>query len=273
VARRLSADHVHQVDVVNNDPHLRRLFETGADAEMPMSRVYTFDRWGVDALLHRIEPRVGYSFITGGGLRHVPVYTERVDQIKEASQVTYSVTNRILARTASGPDAEPVRWEAVRLLVGHSIDLRSQNHTVGDIIGDLIVQAPSIFRLRAEARYGMAKHDVVLATTDLAATVSRFTASVGTRYDAEQRTNFLQGTFRADITEHVVARFATNWDLRSDTFVENQYGFDLRFQCYEFSVLFIDRNREVNRKGADEELRFSLNLLGLGAPLRTSVGP
>ena len=50
-------------------------------------------------------------------------------------------------------------------------------------------------------------------------------------------------------------------------------GVDLRFQCYEFSVVFIDRSRELGRAHADEEVRFSLNLLGVGGPLRTAVGP
>jgi LPS-assembly protein len=273
VARRLSADRVTEIDVVNDDPRVRRLAEAGADVEMPMSRVYGFDRWGIDALLHRIEPRVNYTFITGAGMNHLPLYTERIDRIKEASLVTYSVTNRIMARTSSGPDSEPVRWEAVRLLLGHSVDLRSANHTVGDVIGDLIVQAPSIFRVRTEARYATAKQEIATATTDVAVTLDRVTGSVGTRYDQEQRTNFLQGAVRVELTPHVVARVATNWDMRTDTFVENQFGADLRFQCWEISVVFIDRTREIGRTRAEEEVRFSVNLLGIGGPLRTSVGP
>jgi lipopolysaccharide assembly outer membrane protein LptD (OstA) len=216
---------------------------------------------------------VNYTFITGSDLNRLPLYTERVDRIKDTSQITYSLTNRILARTASGPDAEPVRWEAVRLVLGHSIDLRQQNNALGDVIGDLIVQAPSIFRFRAEGTYNLATSDIVTATTDLSATVSGVTGAVGTRYDAQQRTNFLQATLRAEITERLVVQGSTNWDLRTDTFVENQFGIDLRFQCYEFSVVFIDRSRELRRNGADQEVRFSVNLLGVGGPIRTTVGP
>src|SRR5262249_23943303 len=153
------------------------------------------------------------------------------------SQFTYSVTNRILARTTSGPDAEPVRWEAVRAVVGHSIDLRSRTHTIDDIIGDLIVQAPSIFRMRVEIRYSLDTHELVTATTDLPVTAARVTGSVGPRFVAEQRTNFLQGTLRAELTNHIVAHVATNWDMRTDAFVENRFGVDLRFQCYEFSLI------------------------------------
>ncbi|HYE92456.1 MAG TPA: hypothetical protein VEA38_15615, partial [Terriglobales bacterium] len=147
------------------------------------------------------------------------------------------------------------------------------NHTVGDVIADLIVQAPSVFRVRADARYGASRQDLATATTDVAITLERFTGSVGTRFDAEQRTNFLQGGLRAELTRNVVAHAATNWDMRTDTFVETQYGLDLRFQCYEISVVYIDRGREVGRNRGDDELRFSVNLLGLGGPLRTGIGP
>jgi LPS-assembly protein len=272
VGRRLASDFETEVDIVNNDPRVRSLLEAGSDVEMPMSRVYGFNRWGVDAVLHRIEPRVNYTYITGSHMDHLPLYTERIDRIEEASRITYSVTNRILARTSSGPDSEPVRWEAVRLVLGHSIDARSDNRTVGDAFADLILQAPSIFRFRGEVLYDVGRGAVGIGTTDFAVSLDRFTGAVGTRYDVEQRTSFLQGALRADITNRLAARVATNWDMRSDTFVENQFGVDFRFQCYEIGILYIDRAREIGRMQAEEEVRFSVNLLGIGGPLRTTVG-
>ncbi|MBM4441938.1 MAG: LPS-assembly protein LptD [Candidatus Rokubacteria bacterium] len=271
--RRRSADGLTEVDVFGHDARVRRYVEAGGAVEAPFSRVYGFDRWGVDALLHRVEPRVSYVYVTGDEMTRLPLYTERIDRVEEGSKVIYSLTNRVLARTAGGPDGEAVRWEAVRLMVGHEVDLRSRNHTVGDLIGDLIVQAPSIFRARAEARYNTSREDLATVTTDAAITLERFTGSVGTRFDAEQRANFLQGGLRAELTRHVVAHAATNWDMRTDTFVETQYGLDLRFQCYELSVVYIDRGREVGRNRGEDELRFSVNLLGLGGPLRTGIGP
>jgi LPS-assembly protein len=272
VGRRLSGGTV-EIDEIENDARVRRYVTAGGDIEMPLSRVYAFERWGVDALLHRIEPRVNYTYIGGEDMNKLPLYTERIDRIKDASLVTYSLTNRILARTASSPDAEPVRWEALRFLLGHSIDLRSENHTIGDIVFDLILQAPSIFRFRGEMRYEMARKDVSTAITDFSIVLPRVTAAIGTRYDAEQRTNFLQGTVRGEITRILAAHASTNWDTRTDTFVENRFGVDLRFQCYEFSLVYIDRARETGRRSGEEEFRFSLNLLGVGGPLRTSVGP
>ena len=272
VGRRLSNGNI-EVDEVEHEARLRRYFEAGGDIEMPLSRVYGFQRWGLDALLHRIEPRVNYTYIGGEDMNKLPLYTERIDRIKDASLITYSLTNRILARTAPSPDVEPVRWEALRFLLGHSIDLRSENHTVGDVVADLILQAPSIFRFRGEARYEMARKDISQAITDFSISLPRLTGAIGTRYDAEQRTNFLQAAVRGEITRTIAAHAATNWDTRADIFVENRFGVDIRFQCYEFSIVYIDRARETGRRSGEEEFRFSLNLLGVGGPLRTTVGP
>ena len=272
IARRISGTNV-ELDAVEGDSRVRQYVETGVDLEAPVSRVYTFDRWGLDAILHRIEPRVSYLFLAGNHMDRLPLYTERIDRIKEASLIEYSLTNRILGRTASGPDSEAVRWEAVRFVVGHSIDLRSENHTVGDLVTDLIVQAPSIFRLRGEMRYGVQLGEVSAAITDFSINLPRVSASIGTRYDAIQKTSFVQGTFRGEISKMFVAHLGTNWDLRTDTFVESRIGLDIRFQCYEFSMVFIDRAREIGRKGTDDEFRFSLNLLGIGGPIRTTLGP
>jgi LPS-assembly protein len=273
IRRELSGDGITEIDIVNQDARVRRYVEAGGDLEMPLSRVYGFNRWGMDALLHRVEPRVSYVFITGQSMDRLPLYTERIDRVSEASTLVYSLTNRIIARTPAGPDVEPVRWEAVRLTVGHAVDLRSENYTVGDVVADLIVQAPSIFRARAEARYAMATRDFASATTDVTMTLERLSASIGTRFDAEQDTNFLQGGLRAEITRNVVGRVATNWDMRTDTFVESQFGIDVRFQCYEISLMYIDRGREVGRRRGEDEVRFSVNLLGVGGPLRTGIGP
>jgi lipopolysaccharide assembly outer membrane protein LptD (OstA) len=273
IARQLSGDGITEIDIVNHDARVRRYVEAGGDIEMPLSRVYGFNRWGVDALLHRIEPRVSYLYITGQDMDRLPLYTERIDRVGETSTLVYSLTNRVLARTPGGPDVEPVRWEAMRLVVGHALDLRSENFTVGDVFADLIVQAPSIFRARAEARYAMATRDISTAITDVTMTLERVSASLGTRYDAEQDTNFLQAGVRAELTRSIVGRVATNWDMRTDTFVESHFGVDVRFQCYEISLVYIDRGRELGRRHGEDEFRFSVNLLGVGGPIRTGFGP
>jgi hypothetical protein len=70
---------------------------------------------------------------------------------------------------------------------------------------------------------------------------------------------------------NVVARLVTNWDLRTNKFVENRYAIDLRFQCYSITVEYVDRSRDRGRSG-DDEVRFAVNLLGVGGPIQSSLG-
>jgi hypothetical protein len=88
---------------------------------------------------------------------------------------------------------------------------------------------------------------------------------VGTRFDRTNDVHFLQGTLKADVTRWATVRAETNWDLRADVFVENRFGLDLKFQCWAFTVEYVSRNNN------EDELRFALNLLGVGAPITTGT--
>ena len=57
----------------------------------------------------------------------------------------------------------------------------------------------------------------------------------------------------------------TNWDLRAEVFVENRFGLDLKWQCWAFTVEYVARNNN------EDEIRFALNLLGVGAPITTGT--
>src|SRR5204862_6208195 len=61
-------------------------------------------------------------------------------------------------------------------------------------------------------------------------------------------------------------RFITNWDLHTGSFVENRYGVDFKYQCWAFSIEYVQRSTR------GDELRFAVNLLGLGAPITTGTG-
>jgi hypothetical protein len=54
--------------------------------------------------------------------------------------------------------------------------------------------------------------------------------------------------------------------------VENRIAVDLKWQCWAFSVEFVSRVKDPVTNRAEEQLRFTVNLLGMGAPLSTSVG-
>ncbi|MBI1736378.1 MAG: LPS-assembly protein LptD [Candidatus Rokubacteria bacterium] len=249
---------------------LRRLVETGFDVETLASRVYRPGRWGFEALLHSIEPRVNYTWRDGRGMDGLPFWTD-VDRVEDSNRVEYSLTNRVRGRTVAPAGTEPLRFEVLRFLVGHSIDLKDSAQRSGDVVGDLIIQPTPKIKFRGNVRSDTHGKGIQFATTDLSVEIQRVAASVGTRYSDPQNVSFLQGALTAELTRNVIGRFSTNWDLRRDTFVENRYGVEVRFQCYSLTVEYVARSREAGHRGEDE-IRFAVNLLGVGGPISSGVG-
>ncbi|HEV8617244.1 MAG TPA: LPS assembly protein LptD [Methylomirabilota bacterium] len=253
------------IEVTDDEPRVRRLAEAGTDVEMTLSRVYEAGgRLGAEALLHTIEPRVNYTWIGGEGQDRLPIWTEGVDRIDDTSRVTYSLTNRIRGRTVTLADTEPVRWELLRFVLGHSYDLR--NDREGDAFTTLILAPSNKLRFRGDLAYNVPNHNIPNATADVSATLPFVTTSVGVRYSDPGKVNFLQAGVATDIWRNVVLRANTNWDMRTDTFVESRFGVDIRFQCWAIAIEYVNRARH------DDEMRFAVNLLGVGGPFTTSVG-
>lgn len=253
------------IEITDDELRVRRLAEAGSDLEMTMSRVYNANgRLGAEALLHTIEPRVNYTWITGEDKNALPLWTEGVDRIQDASRFTYSLTNRIRGRTVALADTEPVRWELLRFVVGHSYDTRREAQ--GDLFSTLILAPTNRLRFRGDAAYNVPAGSLSIATADVAVTLPYLLANVGVRYSDPAKVKFIQSAVQTDIWKNVVLRASTNWDLRSDTFVESRFAADLKFQCWAITVEYVNRSR------GDDEVRFAVNLLGVGGPFTTSVG-
>jgi LPS-assembly protein len=273
------------VETTDGDWRLRRLFEVGGELEARASRVYQAGgRYGLDALLHSVEPRVNYTFIAGEDLSRLPLWQESIDRIPRTSRFEYSLINRVRARTVAPPGTEAVRWEALRLSLTHSYDLEESEQPLGNIIADLILQPTRFLYMRGDLSYNVYGEGLQTASADLNLVLPRFRAAVGNRYstpgvenvrdvvglpstsEIRGTINFLQGSFAADISKYLAARYVTNWDLREDVFVENRVAVDLRFQCWTFTVEYVARHDN------EDELRFAVSLLGVGGSVGTSVG-
>lgn len=252
------------VEVTEDEPRVRELLVAGMDIETTASRVYALNGWGgFDALLHTIEPRVGYLWIGGDHQDQLPQWTS-IDRIPNTSLVTYSLINRVRVKTVAPPGTEATRIEMVRLSVGNAYDLLRQRLEL--VTGELILRPTTQVAFRGNVAYDVNLPGIDSATTDLLVAVPRVTGSIGTRYSDPGSINFLQGRLAAEVTRNVVARVSTDWDIRAGAFVENRFGLDFRFQCWAFTVEYVTRSR------SDNEFRFAVNLLGVGGPIATSVG-
>jgi LPS-assembly protein len=253
------------VEETNDEFRLRRLFEAGVDLESKLSRVYTTDGWwGTEALLHTIEPRVRYGWVTGTGQDRLPQWTRGVDDIPDSSRVEYSLTNRVYARTVSRDGAEQVRWEMLRLTLGHAYEMRRD--TAGDAFGTLIVKPTPDIAFRSDATYDVQADTVPSATADVSVSRPFGSGALGIRYSEPGRITFLQGTVNTDVTRWARVRSNVNWDLRRGDLSEARVAADLRWQCWALTIEYVRRFRR------DDEIRFAVNLLGVGGPIGTSVG-
>ena len=253
------------IEETDKEARVRRLFEAGTDVETQFSRVYqTGGIWGIDAIQHSIEPRFNYTWITGTGQDQLPVWTEGVDRIPDTSLIQYSLTNRIRARTISLADGEPRRWEALRLAIGHSYDLR--NNTAGDLTGTVILQPVERIKLRADVAQSVHGQGLQSATSDLIVRTDPVSVSVGSRYSDPGNINFLTTGLSLDLTRFITLHNTNYFDARTLTFVESRAAADIKFQCWALTVEFVHRERR------DDEVNFAVNLLGVGGPIRTSLG-
>jgi hypothetical protein len=172
----------------------------------------------------------------------------------------------VRARTVAPPGTEPVRWELLRFVLSHTYNFNNVDQPLGDVTADLIVSPNRYFAFRGESSYNVYGEGLQTLNTDVVVVTPPVLASLGTRYSEPTRVNFLQGNLTADVTRYVTARLSTNWDLRTNTVVENRMGVDVKFQCWAFTIEYVTRNRD------EDEIRFSLNLLGVGTPLTSGFG-
>jgi hypothetical protein len=221
--------------------------------------------WGLDAVLHTIEPRIRYTWRSvDGDAQSLPLWQQEIDRIDDASLVTYSLTNRLRGRTVAPAGTEAVESEVARFTVGQSYDV--ERTQPAEVLATLILAPTNVVSLRADLVHGVRGEGVIFATSDVGVQLDRVRGIVGLRYSDTQDVNFLQAGLAADLTAFLGARLITNYDLRTSTLVENRLAVDVKFQCWAFTVEYISRD-----PGSDE-VRFAVNLLGMGGPIGTGVG-
>src|SRR5712691_2703348 len=276
------------IETTRDEPIARRSIDIGADFEARASRVYDLAGFaGVGALLHTIEPRATYTWRGGNDLDPASLPQWVTDNTPEASNIVFSLVNRLRARTVAPAGTDPYRWELLRFTLSSGYDFKPTDRQVGPIRAELIVDPSRYFYFRADSSYSIYKGEGFLAgNTDLVFNVPRFAASVGTRFTkastnfvqgsttwvqggtnlVQGDTNFVQGTMRADLNRWISANFSTAWDVRTDTFVENRFGLNFRFQCWALDFAYVSRAKEQGLTGSENEFRFASYLLGVGGP-------
>ncbi len=122
----------------------REVFSLEGEGHTQLARVYPFQRFGIAALKHTIEPSLGYLFVpsTGSTQAELPLFDD-VDRVNRRSVFTYGLTSRLIARmdapAANGTAAAPAEAsrgairEIGRFSIFQSYDVQ---HKGGDFIDE-----------------------------------------------------------------------------------------------------------------------------------------
>ena len=278
--QRLISQHVslasgQNVEDTVYDPRVRRQAEFGIEAESRVSRVYTTDGSGsVAAYQHVIEPRLKIIEIRGWDQKDHPQYDpgystssgidpgyERrvgIDDLGKANEVTYYLTNALNAKTVSGPDTQPVRWEMVRFTLSQTYNMNAVSQPFKDVYADFTYNPNQRIGFHADARYNVYGLGLREANADIRLVYPRFMAAVGPRFNEQGNSEYLKAETSVKVLNNIDLRSLSAWDVLKGRAIENRVGIDWRFSCWSIMAEY------VNRHGDENEFRISINLLGLG---------
>ncbi|HZY30639.1 MAG TPA: LPS assembly protein LptD [Candidatus Methylomirabilis sp.] len=109
----------------------RELFEASNALEARFYRSFQIGGERVDRLVHLVEPRVSYWYINPVDQQELPQF-DRVDFISPQNRVTYSLTNRLLAKIKE-TDGSVRTHEVASLSLSQSLNLNPRERTFSDL--------------------------------------------------------------------------------------------------------------------------------------------
>jgi LPS-assembly protein len=263
VGSSFTAEGVWVEDTIH-DNSVRQQIEEGITIESRAARVFQLDgAGGIAALQHIIEPRLNLLWINGVNQKARPQYDRDIDNIGHINQLSYSLINRLNAKTESGAGGEPVRWEMARLTLNQTFDIRkaiNQVQPFGDLTGDLIIQPQPTpaYRFRASLDWNPYSLGWRVANVDLIATYRDVVLTSGYRFNAISGSNFVTTQVSARILANLDGHLGVNYDVKAGKSIENRIGFDWRFQCFAISAEYVQRH------GNENQFNVVISLLGIG---------
>jgi LPS-assembly protein len=245
----------------------RTLLEAGMDVEARAYRVFDLGGWlGIQKLQHVIEPRLSWDYVVGDGNEGLPQW-DAIDTIRDSHFLTYSLTNRLKARAVGEGDKPGRVWELARLTLSQSYDVNGPQRIdttdpgfggrLSPMFADLILEPLFGLRFRATASIDTYDGHFVSATTDFEYRAQKWRAYVGTRHGQGARLQFIQAAAEVNLGARWYIRGLSNYDVETETVVENRIEVTFREQCWAITASYVNRTDE-------DEFHISVNLLELG---------
>ncbi|WP_337287475.1 LPS assembly protein LptD [Candidatus Methylomirabilis sp.] len=109
----------------------RELFEARNELQARFLRGFEVASGRVDRVVHLLEPRISYWFINPVGQQRIPQF-DNVDFVSPQNRVTYSLTNRLLAKLKEA-DGSIRTHELLSFSLSQSVNLNRRTRTFSDL--------------------------------------------------------------------------------------------------------------------------------------------
>jgi LPS-assembly protein len=261
-----------------------RLYDTDADDDhqfVPeysltlatrLIKTYLPNRWGMDGLMHSVEPKLVYTYVPDKSQDDLPLF-DLFDRQIQRNDISYALVNRLT--TSKTNENGTTRYRDF-------LNLRLSQSYRFDNEDDLFDDDQPFSDVRLELDFWPTRN-VVLGVDSLipvygSSNLRTMRVAASARDDAGNAAKvnytYLDDTFQDAATDYinfhldtslfkpVYVRFEERYDFRDSRELEKIVGLEYRSKCWSILLTYRGRYRENDSK--DHEVMFSFVLAGLG---------
>ena len=247
----------------------RETLATGAELRTVVERVYACDWWGMDRLLHTLEPTVGYRYVPDVDQSELPSFDD-LDYLAEESNVTWALVSRLIGRYPRAGRVDEFDYqELLKFQIGQAysfIDIADGQRFLTDDqhASNFFSQLEMRSRrgglyMKLENRFDPYTNTNELMTA-LLSTSDRRGDFLSLEYRYEQEiAEIFTGSARLPLLSWLDLYGSIRYSVADSHIWETIYGFNYHPQCWS-----LDFSVDEEREPYDLSFRLLLSLNGLG---------
>ena len=261
-----------------------RLYDTDADDDhqfVPeysltlatrLVRTFAPNRWGMENLLHSIEPKVSYTYVPDKDQDDLPLF-DLFDRQIQRNDVSYALVNRLTTSSTSEDGTTLYRdFLNLRLSQNYRFDdedeLFDDDRPFSDVRLELDFWPTRNVALDVDSlipvygNSGLRTMRIAASARDDIGNAVKVNYTYKDETFANAATDYIKFQLDTSLFKPVYVRFEERYDFRDSRELEKIVGLEYRSKCWSILMTYRDRYREDDSK--DHEVMFSFVLAGLG---------
>jgi len=236
-------------------------------------RVYSPNRWGMEGLMHSIEPKVVYTHVPDKSQDDLPLF-DLFDRQVQRKDISYALVNR-LTTSNTAEDGATVYRDFLNLRLSQSYNLDSDRD---DLYEDdkpfsdvrleldfwptrkLALEVDSLIPVYGDS--GIRTLRVAASARDDVGNAVRVNYTYKDDAFVDSATDYIKFQLDTPLLKPLYLRFEERYDFRENRELEKIVGLEYRSKCWSILLTYRDRYREDESR--DQEVLLSFVLAGLG---------